>query len=360
MSKNIIALVEKGFNILEAKTLVGIIRYSKKFNIIYIIDSDNNGSTSYDVLGFGKKIPITSSLQNALEECKSNNIVIDSLLLGTAPRGGILPKSWRTIIMDAMKNKLNIINPLHHLFNEDEEFKRISLENSVTLWDVRKQKIPNRVPDFSAHKLKENIILTVGTDCNVGKMTSAIHINNELNNEGYDSVFVPTGQTGILIEGWGTSVDEIICDFAAGVSEELVLTGSKLCKKTKQGFIIVEGQGSLTHPCYSGMTLSLLHGTAPDALILCHQCNRTKIRRCDFSIPSLKEYINIYNSATKYVKPSNVIAICLNTVELTEEEAKKEIERVYKETGLPTTDPIRFNSNIIIDAIKKLKKKGNN
>ena len=354
MSKNIIALVEGGFNMLEAKTLIGIIRYSTKFNVSCIIDSTNSGLNSDDIIGFGK-IPIVSSLQIALQKSKECNIVIDSLLLGTAPRGGILPESWRTIIIDAMKHKLNIINPLHHMFNEDKEFKNTSLENAVTMWDVRKQQIPNRVPDLSAHKLKENIILTVGTDCNVGKMTSAININNKLNDEGYNSVFVPTGQTGILIEGWGTSVDEIICDFASGISEALVLKGSELCKKKgveEVSFIIVEGQGSLIHPCYSGVTLSLLHGVAPDALILCHHCTRTHIRRFTVPIPPLNEYIDIHNSLTKNIKPCPIIAISLNTTGLSDEEAKNEIERVSNETGLPTTDPIRYDSSIITETIK--------
>jgi len=350
--KNIVVLVEGGFDILEAKTAVGIIKYSNKFNVLYVIDSINAGKTCFDVIGFGENIPIVSCLEEAINKCNKLNVNIDSLLLGTAPRGGILPTTWRSVIITAMNNGINIINPLHKLFNNDDEFKQIALSNNVTIWDVRKPLIDNRVADMSGHKINANVILTVGTDCNVGKMTTAIHINKNLKTSGYNSVFVPTGQTGILIEGWGTAIDDVISDFTSGACEDLVLKAAEIANKNDD-FIIVEGQGSLVHPGYSGVSLSLLHGSAPDALILCHHCTRKQIRRYTLPIPSLNEYIHVHNSITKNIKPSPIIAISLNTYSLNDEEAKKEIERVSLETGLPVTDPVRYNSNIIIKAIEE-------
>lgn len=182
-------------------------------------------------------------------------------------------------------------------------------------------------------------------------MTTAIEISKKLKENSYNSVFVATGQTGILIEGWGTAIDEVISDFAAGASENLVLKASNIACN-KNDFIIVEGQGSLVHPGYSGVTLSLLHGSGPDALILCHHCTRKQIRRYDIPIPSLTEYINIHNVITKNIKPSPIIGISLNTYGLTEEEALEEIKKINLETGLPTTDPIRFGSEIFLKAIQ--------
>jgi uncharacterized NAD-dependent epimerase/dehydratase family protein len=351
IKKNTILLVEGGFDVLEAKTAMGVIKYSDKFNILSLIDSFNSGKTCYDVVGFGENIPIFASFNEALIEARKLNIKVDSLMLGTAPMGGVLSLSWREIIITAMKEGLDIINPLHKMFNEDEEFKKISIENNVSIWDVRKPAFNKKVANTSSYTVNANVILTVGTDCNVGKMTTALEINKSLKMRGRNSVFVATGQTGILIEGWGTAVDEVISDFCAGSAEDLVLEASKIASE-KNDFIIVEGQGSLVHPGYSGMTLSLLHGCGSDALILCHNASRKKIRRYEVPIPSFNEYILIHEVITKNLKKSPVIAISLNTYGLTEEEALLEIEKVIFETGLPATDPVRFGADVIVNAVE--------
>jgi uncharacterized NAD-dependent epimerase/dehydratase family protein len=350
LKTNIIILVEGGFDILEAKTAIGVIKYSNRFNVLYIIDSITSGKTSFDVIGVGKNIPIVSSIEIAIQMAKESNINIDALLLGTAPKGGVLPILWRDIIICAMKNGLNIINPLHKLFNDDIEFKQFSTEYSVTMWDVRKPTIENRVANMETNNIKANLILTVGTDCNVGKMTTAIQIKDNLKMKGYNSVFVPTGQTGILIEGWGTAIDAVVADFVSGACEALVLKASTIANNYND-FIIIEGQGSLIHPGYSGASISLLHGTLPDALILCHHCSRKQVRRYTIPIPPLNEYIHIHNSITKNIKKCPIIAISLNTHGLNHEDALTEIERVSNETGLPTTDPVRYDSDIITKAI---------
>lgn len=345
--KKIILLVEDSFNILEAKTAVGIIRYGS-YDIIAVIDSTNSGKMCNDIIGIGDNIPIVESLEKAIE--LDNNI--DALIIGIAPKGGILPESWRDIIIKAMKNKINIINPLHKMFNEDNEFKKVSVENDVIIWDVRKSPDKKRVADMSSHNIKSKIILTVGTDCNVGKMSTAIEIDRELNKRGNRSCFVATGQTGILIEGWGTAIDRVISDFTSGASEDLVLEAAlNRGYNNDNDFIMVEGQGSLFHPGYSGVNLSLLHGVGADALILCHHCIRKNIRRYTVKIPELKEYIELHNMITKPIKQSPIVAISLNTYGLTEEEALNEIEITEKLTGLPTTDPIRFGTEKLILAI---------
>ena len=168
---------------------------------------------------------------------------------------------------------------------------------------------------------------------------------------GHRTSFVATGQTGIFIEGWGIAVDAVVADFIAGAAEQLVLQGAK-----DNDIVLVEGQGSLIHPGYSGVTLGLLHGSCPDALILCHQVTRDYIgdyhgREPWVKIPSYVEMIDIYESAAQPVHPTKVIGICLNTYDMDESAAREAVAKAAEETGLPATDPVRFDSDVLVDAI---------
>ena len=197
------------------------------------------------------------------------------------------------------------------------------------------------------------VILAVGSDCNVGKMTAQLELRNALVKRGHKTSFVATGQTGIFIEGWGTAVDAVVADFIAGAAEELVLQGAK-----GNDIVLVEGQGSLIHPGYSGVTLGLLHGSCPDALILCHQATRDFIgdyhgREPWVKIPSYREMIDIYERAARPVHPTKVIGICLNTYDMEDAAAREAIAKAAEETGLPATDPVRFDSGPLVDAIVK-------
>jgi uncharacterized NAD-dependent epimerase/dehydratase family protein len=195
------------------------------------------------------------------------------------------------------------------------------------------------------------VILAVGSDCNVGKMTAQLELRDALVKRGHKTSFVATGQTGIFIEGWGTAVDAVVADFIAGAAEELVLQGAK-----GHDIVLVEGQGSLIHPGYSGVTLGLLHGSCPDALILCHQATREYIgdyhgREPWVKIPSYLELIDIHERAARPVHPTTVIGICLNTYDMDEAAAREAIARAAEETGLPATDPVRFDPGPLVDAI---------
>ena len=191
----------------------------------------------------------------------------------------------------------------------------------------------------------------VGSDCNVGKMTAMLEVRNALVRAGHKARFVATGQTGIFIEGWGTAVDAVVADFIAGAAEELVLKAAQ-----DSDIVLVEGQGSLLHPGYSGVTLGLLHGSMPRGLILCHQSSRDYIgdyhgRTPWVKIPPLSELVELYEAAARPVLPTKVIGICLNTYDMDEKAARAAIARAEKETGLPATDPVRFDSGPLVDAI---------
>ena len=339
-------MADGGFDLNEAKTAVGVMRYGRDTTLA-VVDSTKAGQTAADIVGVGKDVPIVSSIGEALSRTRDAN----TLLLGTAPRGGTLPASWRAQIVEAMRAGLDVINGLHYFLSVDPELGAAAREAGVEIWDVRRAPETHRVADTRAHALPATVVLAVGSDCNVGKMSTMLEIDAVARGRNRRSAFVPTGQTGILIAGWGVALDEVISDFTAGAAEDLVMEAAKDCPN-RGDLILVEGQGSLVHPGYSGVTLSLVHGSAPDALILCHQATRTTIRRYTLPIPPLTHLIRLYEEITAPVKPAKVIAISFNTFGMSEEDARAALQRATQETGLPATDPVRYGAAPLLDAIE--------
>jgi uncharacterized NAD-dependent epimerase/dehydratase family protein len=191
------------------------------------------------------------------------------------------------------------------------------------------------------------VILSVGTDCNIGKMTTQLQLLGALRARGIRTAFAGTGQTGILIEGRGIAVDAVVADFIAGAAEQLVMDCAR-----EADLVLVEGQGSIIHPSYSGVTYGLLHGSLPHAQIMCAQPTRTAINGCEWvRIPPLAEFIRLSEAAAAPLRAAPVIAVALNTFDLDDEAARSAIERTRRETGLPTTDPVRFDPAPLVDAI---------
>src|SRR6185437_9726951 len=206
----------------------------------------------------------------------------------------------------------------------------------VRILDARKPPAHLPIADGRAAEVSALTVLAVGSDCNVGKMTAQLQLRGALVKRGHRTRFVATGQTGIFIEGWGIAVDAVVADFIAGAAEQLVLQGAE-----DADIVLVEGQGSLIHPGYSAVTLGLLHGSCPDAMILCHQATREFIgdyRQASWlKIPALSHYVRWYEAIGSAVHPTKVIGICLNTYDMTEVEARAACEHAAKETGLPAT-----------------------
>ena len=344
-------MADGGFELNEAKTAVGVMRYGRDTTLA-VVDSTNAGKMAAEVVGVGRDVPIVSSIKDALEVAKEPN----TLLLGTAPRGGVLPASWRAQIVEAIHAGLDVINGLHYFLADDAELGQAAKLAGVDIWDVRRAPETHRVADTRAHALPATVVLAVGSDCNVGKMSTVLEIDALARQRGKSKTcFVPTGQTGILIAGWGVALDEIISDFTAGAAEDLVMEAAKECD-ARGDVILVEGQGSLVHPGYSGVTLSLMHGSAPDAMILCHQATRTTIRRYTLPIPSLSQLIRLYEDVTAHVKPATVIGISFNTFGMSEEDARASLDKAAQETGLPATDPVRYGAAPLLDAIEDFTK----
>jgi uncharacterized NAD-dependent epimerase/dehydratase family protein len=332
------------FGPLTSKTANSCIRYFPE-RIVGVLDRVHAGKTVQDVLGFGSAIPVVADFARA------QALGPTAILIGIAPPGGRLPPEWKSWLRTAIERGLEIWSGLHTFIGDDAELGPLARAKGVRIFDARKPPADLPIADGRAADVDAFVILAVGSDCNVGKMTAQLELRDELVRRGHRTSFVATGQTGMFIEGWGIAVDAVVADFIAGAAETLVLQGAK-----DADIVLVEGQGSLIHPGYSGVTLGLLHGSCPDAMILCHQPTRDYIgdyhgREPWVPIPPYRELIDIYERAAAPVHSAKVIGICLNTYDLDEAAARVAIEKAASETGLPATDPVRFDSAPLVEAI---------
>lgn len=345
--RHIAILAEGAFEWHYGKTATGVLRYGKD-PVVAVIDSTKAGQDVSQALNapFGKGIPVVRDIHEAL------TYQPDTLLIGIAPMGGALPVAWRWQLLVAIDAGLDIVSGLHAFLSEDEELRAAAEKRGVTIWDVRRPPTKNRVAQYLPHRVGSHTILMVGSDCAVGKMTVALELDREAQRRGLNSVFVATGQTGIMISGNGLPVDRIISDFVAGMVEEMVLDFTN-----KHDWVFVEGQGALNHPGYSPVTLGLIHGSMPDAMIFCHIAGATTIDGYEHcALPSLKRMIQFNEDTVSWIRPERpckVVGLALMTMHLSEQEAVDVVKQAEEETGLPATDILRFGAGPLMDALSK-------
>src|SRR5256886_10419749 len=345
--RRIAILAEGAFEWHYGKTATGVIRYGKD-TVVAVIDSTKAGQDVAQALGasIGRGIPVVRDINEALKYQP------DTLLIGIAPMGGALPTAWRWQLLAAIEAGLDIISGLHFLLSDDEELRAAAAQHGVTIWDVRRPPDKNRVAQFIPHRPGSHTILMVGSDCATGKMTAALELDREAQKRGLNSAFVATGQTGIMISGTGLPVDRIISDFVAGMVEEMVLDFTNA-----HDWVFVEGQGALNHPGYSPVSLGLIHGSMPEAMIFCHKAGTTAIEgydNCPF--PSLTRMIQTNEDMVSLVRPERpgkVVGLSIVTQGLNEQEARDTLKQAEDETGLPATDVLRFGANVLMDALSK-------
>ncbi len=262
-------LAEGGFSEHDAKTATGVLRYGAD-PVVAVIDSTRAGSRVRDhIPGLDSDVPVVAGVDQALA------LRPTVLLIGIAPAGGKLPDAWRAAIMRSIEAGLDVESGLHDFLGDDPELAAAAANHGVEIRDLRRPPAGLDVPTGRNLTVDAHVIATVGSDCALGKMTVCLELDLEARRRGLASAFVPTGQTGIAIAGWGIAVDEVVSDFVAGASERLVLEGRE---RAGAGAILwIEGQGSISHPAYSGVTLGLLHGSAPHAQILVHEAGRTHL-----------------------------------------------------------------------------------
>jgi uncharacterized NAD-dependent epimerase/dehydratase family protein len=312
---------------------------------VAVIDSTRAGTTAgHHVPGLASDVPVVGALADALP------FEPTTLLVGVAPSGGKLPDAYRRAILDALHNGLDVESGLHDFLGDDPEFDAAARLAGREIHDLRRAPHGLNVPTGANLAVPTHTVLTVGSDCALGKMTVCLELDAEAKRRGLPSVFVPTGQTGIAIAGWGIAVDEVISDFVAGAAERLVVEGHE---RGGDGAILwIEGQGSLNHPFYSGVTLGLLHGSAPHALVFVHEPGRETIDGDPrYRIPPLLDLIDDQVRMARRVRPAAVVAVALKTNKLDEAAARAAIAEVERETALVADDPVRFGSGRLLDAV---------
>jgi uncharacterized NAD-dependent epimerase/dehydratase family protein len=320
----------------HGKTMRGILRYAPE-SVVAILDSTRAGET-HDGL------PVVGSVNDAL--CFGP----DTATVGVATQGGRFPPAWMELLRACVSKGLDVENGLHVFLSDDAELAALASRHGVALRDLRKPPADLSTPTGANLEVPARIVLTVGSDCAIGKMTVSCELDLEARRRGIASQFVPTGQTGMAIAGWGIAVDAVVSDFLAGAAERLVVEGHE-----RGGELLwVEGQGAILHPLYSGVTLGLLHGSVPHLYVLCHEAGRTAMAVDDderWTIPPLAELVDLYERIALRQRPAKVAAVALNTRELGDDEAQAAIAETEAATGLPTDDPVRFGAGRLVDAV---------
>jgi len=320
----------------RAKTAVGVLRYGDH-DVVAVVDRDNAGKRVNDLIDDVPDAPIVASMSDVADE-------VDGLLIGIAPIGGGFDESWRPDVRNALERGLEVISGLHYFLAEDDEFADLAAEHGGELWDVRKPSPDLTVADGVADEVSAEVVLTVGTDCSVGKMTTTLELVAAAEDAGYDAAFVPTGQTGIMIAGWGNPIDRVVSDFTAGAVEEMILEVGD-----DHDVVFVEGQGSIVHPAYSAVTCGILHGSMADKLVICHEHGRDSVHGYDQDLPPLPEYVSLYESLAAPVSDTEVVAGALNTRDVEGDDAARDAVESYSEAiGVPATDPVRFGMDEVL------------
>jgi uncharacterized NAD-dependent epimerase/dehydratase family protein len=318
----------------HGKTARGVLRYRRE-DVVAVLDSQAE-ATEHEGL------PLVHTVAEALP------LEPTAALVGVATAGGRFPPAWRELLRECICAGLDIENGLHEFLTRDEEMAALARHHGVELRDLRRPPDGLNVPTGENLTHGARSILMVGSDCAIGKMTVALELDREAQARGIRSEFVPTGQTGIAIAGWGISIDAVVADFIAGASEQLVV------EAVRRGgeLLLVEGQGSLLHPAYSGVTLGLIHGSAPHGYVLCHKADERYVDGDDrYPIPPLSELVALHEQISLLARPAKVLAVALNTRDQTEEEAREAIAAAEAESRLPADDPVRFGAGKLLEAV---------
>ncbi|CAM3563421.1 EBNA-1 nuclear protein [Rouxiella silvae] len=269
-----------------------------------------------------------------------------TMVLGTANAGGKLPAHWIESIKTAIRAGLNVANGLHQGLNDIPELVELAAEHSVQLFDVRHMRPELDVG--SGKKRSGKRILTVGTDCSVGKMYTSLALESAMRDIGMKADFRATGQTGVLVAGAGIAIDAVIADFISGAVESLSPANEE------DHWDIIEGQGSLYHPSFAGVSMGLIHGAQAHLLVMCHELGRQHMRHLPHQfMPTLKQCVDTNLAAASLTNPGVQLAgFSLNTSGVDEAEAKAALAEISREFGVPATDPVRFGIRELAQAIK--------
>ena len=268
-----------------------------------------------------------------------------TLVIGVANRGGVISAAWKKVLVQALEEGFDLASGLHNLLRNEPDLKAVAEATGRSLHDVRVPSV--QYPIANGVKRSGKRLLAVGTDCSVGKMYTALCIDREMQDRGLKSTFRATGQTGILITGDGVPLDAVVADFMAGSIEWLSPDNDA------DHWDIIEGQGSLYHVSYSGVTLALVHGGQPDALVVCHEPTRDHMRGLPgYKLPSLEQVRDTALALARVGNPAcQVIGYAINTQHMSDADARAYLADVESRLGLPAVDPFRYGAGALVDAM---------
>ena len=345
IKKTAIVYCEDQFAKADGKTAVGLVRHSEIYSILGVIDSSLAGKDAGEVLGGERKdIPIFKDLKDALE---SLGKVPGCYIYGKAPLEASIPDTERLLILEAMEKGMDIVNGLHQFFSDDPEFTQMAEQCEVQIRDIRKSPSLEDLHVFTGRisKVDVPVIAVLGTDCASGKMTTAVELNNALNDMGIKSVMVATGQTS-LMQGskYGASIDALVSQFVIGEIENAVV---QAFEHENPDIIFVEGQSALSHPAFMS-SLGILKGSMPDGVILQHPpARKFRVDFPNMEMPAIKSEIQMIEA----ISQSQVIAIAINHEGMNDVEVSKTIVDYEERLHLPTTDVLKYGTQKLIQML---------
>jgi uncharacterized NAD-dependent epimerase/dehydratase family protein len=344
-------LCENSFGKYLGKTANGLVRHSERFEIIGVIDSAHAGKMAHEVVeGAKEDIRVYSDLKTALEDASKP----DFLIIGVATIGGMIPEEFRPVLIEAIKNNINIIAGLHEFLNDDPELSKLAKEHGVELIDIRKEPPLENMHQFSdlCKNLDTVRIPVLGTDSSIGKRTTAIELVKALNARGIKSVFVATGQTGLLQGAkFGVPLDSIQGDYMVGELEHAII---KAYEEEKPKVIVIEGQGSISHPAYVSGSRAIITASQPNGIVLQHAPGRKyrnyRKKLLNLPMPDLREEIDLIEIFSK----AKVLGITINNESMSDDEVEDIMARYEDEFDLPACDILRHGCDKLVEQIKRI------
>ncbi|MFI9305392.1 DUF1611 domain-containing protein [Streptomyces triculaminicus] len=339
VEKKFVLFAEECFGLFTSKIAASLVRYNGD-RCVAVIDSLQAGRTVQDVLGYGGPIPIVSRVEDAL------HLRPEVLIIGKGLHSADLPESWKPHILSAVQNGLHLVNSIHYRLAGDPDIARAIRDKGVTVWET-KDTPPVQLNKARVLDLDTWVIHTCGSDSNIGKKTAALQIWQEANRVGISTGFAATGQSGMLISGHGIAVDGVPGDFMAGAVEKVVMDAA-----AGNEWVVVEGQGSLNHIGFSSVALAILHGALPHALVFCHRLGAERTKVWETPIRPLPELIRLNEELSVFERPAKVAAISVNSFGFSEEDYRREVEKLEVDTGLPVVDPVREGGARLVEILR--------
>jgi uncharacterized NAD-dependent epimerase/dehydratase family protein len=336
--KRILLLTGDCLGVFTSKTAAVLLRY-RGADVVGVIDAAHAGRVLSEIIPGSPDRPIVPDVAAAAA------LHADAVFVGVHPTGGALSAGLRQHVADALRRGIDVVSGLHTQLSEDPEFAGIAADSNAQIIDLRRAPTERCVASGRAAGTRCRRVLTVGTDCNVGKMVTALELTRAAEQRGLDARFIATGQTGMMVSGRGVAIDAVVSDFAAGAVEQLVVDAADadLC--------VVEGQGSIGHPGFSGVTLSILHGACPDAMILVHHAGRTHNRSPERApLPPLRSLWTAYEQAAALLHPARIVGVALNAHGVDPAQAAEERKRIEGEFGVPVQDPFEDGCDALLSA----------